>query len=575
MAAFTRQRSAVRLNAAFRTRATCICPSSRRHFLSWFRKPAPPPRPEHVPLLTQDNLFHPFSESPFPMLRARGEAIKKIAPCPVCTTAQEQGHPHVELKNVAFECPDCGWPTHCSEEHWKQDEEHEKYCTRLRESNEDEHDLRSGRRMVEFELPGPQPYEEAISFSNWDVFWYTRGFMSMDTERSRRLASKLLSYPITIGGALHQFSPLMLSNQRLTPEGSRSMAALRTTLHVPLGAPETGEAQVGKPQVRIFILGARAESSLPVHVWEQLCLLFPAAQLHIFFIGPQVSLPKPDTPPPPPQFEPPTPPPNATPEAAPSSDAASQLNTTPPTSDTALQTSTTTPPVPASPLPPLTHAEKMKQIQDTHAEKVKELQNRTEYLPNVYKPPPPVDISREKYTRNAINRYGVPSYTTPYTKELTVTGMRTNYIDVHHHFSETLDPYSDAFFFFSPGFGFPSENSFAEDGVTPLPQIASPTEWGPVLPAILESKCPVFVTGFSPADVERDVRSLSEAPDVAGQFEWVVMPGPNTFSSEKWEISDFDPRVMIKANWGIWAIRGRSKDIQERSMLDGLLPWRQ
>jgi splicing suppressor protein 51 len=193
----------------------------------------------------------------------------------------------------------------------------------------------------------------------------------------------------------------------------------------------------------------------------------------------------------------------------------------------------------------------------------------------VFKPPPPVAIDRQKYTRNAINRYGVPSYTTPYTKELTITGLRANYIDVHHLFSETLDPYSDAFFFFSPGFGFPSENSFAEDGITPLPQISSPTEWGQVLPLLLESKCPIFVTGFSPTDVERDVRSLSEAPDVAGQFEWVVMPGPNTFSSEKWEISDFDPRVMIKANWGIWAIRGRSKDIQERSMLDGILPWRQ
>lgn len=71
---------------------------------------------------------------------------------------------------------------------------------------------------------GPQGYEEAISFANWDVFWYTRGFMSMDTERSRRHASKLLTYPITVGAAIHQFSPYMLSNQRLTPEGSRSLA---------------------------------------------------------------------------------------------------------------------------------------------------------------------------------------------------------------------------------------------------------------------------------------------------------------------------------------------------------------
>jgi splicing suppressor protein 51 len=71
---------------------------------------------------------------------------------------------------------------------------------------------------------GPQGYEEAISFANWDVFWYTRGFPSMDSERSRRHASKLLTYPITIAGAVHQHSGLTLSNQRVTPEGSRSLA---------------------------------------------------------------------------------------------------------------------------------------------------------------------------------------------------------------------------------------------------------------------------------------------------------------------------------------------------------------
>ena len=71
---------------------------------------------------------------------------------------------------------------------------------------------------------GPQDTEAAISFANWDVFWYTRGFPSMDTERSRRHASKLLTYPLTIGSVLHQHSGLTLSNQRVTPEGSRSLA---------------------------------------------------------------------------------------------------------------------------------------------------------------------------------------------------------------------------------------------------------------------------------------------------------------------------------------------------------------
>lgn len=79
--------------------------------------------------------------------------------------------------------------------------------------------------VIKFDL-GPQDTEAAISFSNWDVFWYTRGFPSMDTERSRRHASKLLTYPLTIGSVLHQHSGLTLSNQRVTPEGSRSLAGM-------------------------------------------------------------------------------------------------------------------------------------------------------------------------------------------------------------------------------------------------------------------------------------------------------------------------------------------------------------
>lgn len=133
-----------------------------RSFLSLFKKSskntdgkASSPTPPKKPVLEQDDLFHPFSKSPFPALRQRAEAIKKLAPCPVCAASHAQGHPHVvERKHVEFECPDCGWPTHCSEEHWAADKEHQRYCGRLREANEDEHDLRSGRRMREFELPG-------------------------------------------------------------------------------------------------------------------------------------------------------------------------------------------------------------------------------------------------------------------------------------------------------------------------------------------------------------------------------------------------------------------------------------
>ncbi|CCL99340.1 uncharacterized protein FIBRA_01358 [Fibroporia radiculosa] len=479
-----------------------------RTLFGWFKKPKATEKKDAVPLLTEDNLVHSFSQSPFPAIRARGEAIQKLAPCPP--------------RAVKFECPDCGWPTHCSEEHWRQDEEHKKYCGRLREVNEDEHDLRSGRRLREFELPGPQDSEAAISFSNWDVFWYTRGFPSMDNERSRRHASKLLTYPITIGSVLHQFSGLTLRNQRVTSEGSRSLAALRTTLHVAPGAPEVEAASADKPQMRLFVLGARAESSLPPHVWEQLCLLFPAALFHLYFIGPQVSLPKPAS-----ELKKPT----AKPQAA--------------------TTEIKTQPSPSSESPT--------------SEEQKNDEEKPVYVPNIYEPPTPAPIARLKRTRESIQQYGVPSYTVPYTPQLTITGMQANYTDVHAHFQETFDPYTDCFFLFSPGFGFPSPNSTSELTGEPLLQIASPSEWGSVIPLLLASKCPIFVTGFSPADVERDVKSLSTAPDVAGEFDWVVTPGPNAFGSEKWEVADFDPRVMVKTNWGVWGIRGKRRDVREKS----------
>jgi hypothetical protein len=128
-----------------------------RSLFNLFKKA--PSKPESTPILSQENLFHPFSASPFPALVARGEAIKSLAPCPVCASHHDHTHDHTKAqpRPIAFECPDCGWPTHCTEEHWLADTNHARYCSRLREVNEDEHDLRSGRRLREFELPGAFP----------------------------------------------------------------------------------------------------------------------------------------------------------------------------------------------------------------------------------------------------------------------------------------------------------------------------------------------------------------------------------------------------------------------------------
>ena len=66
-------------------------------------------------------------------------------------------------------------------------------------------------------------------------------------------------------------------------------AALRYTLH----PPRSGEGgdfdnlRLKSPPVRLFVLGARAESSLPRDVWDQLTHLFPRALLHVILLGPE------------------------------------------------------------------------------------------------------------------------------------------------------------------------------------------------------------------------------------------------------------------------------------------------
>lgn len=101
--------------------------------------------------LAPDNLFHKLSKSPIPELRDRAAIINKYGVCPVCEAHEDKE----QRKRPVYECPDCGYPTHCSEEHYNEGKEahHHGLCQILREQNEDDHDLRSGRPMKEFEFP--------------------------------------------------------------------------------------------------------------------------------------------------------------------------------------------------------------------------------------------------------------------------------------------------------------------------------------------------------------------------------------------------------------------------------------
>lgn len=198
-----------------------------------------PSEPSMRHVLRPDNLFHSFSNSPAPEIRRRAALIKSHAYCPhpshheMRPSPKPPTHPvtdsttetKVPAAHVRFECPDCGIPVYCSEEHWAEDyENHMDICDTLRQTNEDDHDLHSGREFPEFEYPGPSIEEAVVNMTNWDTYLYTKEYEAINEEQSMRQATRLLTYPMTIASVIHELSPYNIrKGGRLTPEGLKSL----------------------------------------------------------------------------------------------------------------------------------------------------------------------------------------------------------------------------------------------------------------------------------------------------------------------------------------------------------------
>lgn len=64
-----------------------------------------------------------------------------------------------------------------------------------------------------------------INMTNWDTFMYTREFEAINSDRSMRQVTRMLTYPQTIASVLHELSPYSVRGKdRLTPEGLKSLS---------------------------------------------------------------------------------------------------------------------------------------------------------------------------------------------------------------------------------------------------------------------------------------------------------------------------------------------------------------
>lgn len=193
--------------------------------------------------------------------------------------------------------------------------------------------------------------------------------------------------------------------------------------------------------MRLFILGARAESSLPRDAWVQLAHLFPRSRFHLIFIGPE------------------------------------------------------------------------------------SMTNRNDEFPLP--------------KRTATNPFGavVEDRVWPTMKISTI-------VDYFHTIDKTgyfapYDPYFDCFVMFHPGLG----------------HAASAHEWEETLPLLLKTKVPILATGYTQADMQRDIEHLGRT--VPGEFDILLKPGENVFRSLRWDLNDADPQDISAGNWGTWAFRGK------------------
>ena len=335
-----------------------------------------------------------------------------------------------------------------------------------------------------------------MSLASWDSFFFTRGFVSINSPRAIRHVSKAMTYPITVLSVLHQNGPFQYANGRVTAEGRRSLAALQTTIHPPPGTTIESAADArAMPPVRIFLLGARSESTLPAELWLQIAHLFPTTQFNIYFIGPEVGV-------------------------------------------------------------PMCEATKKG------------------------------DVKLESEG----SKYSFPTAEIMVTPQVKLISIQSTYENVHEQMGP-FDPYQDVFFAFSPGLGFPDQSLADSRKPGDPPLVQAQTSWRRALQQILETKCGLFFTAFSPTDLARDVSALygtqpptaapnapSEYPstvtlptepippieDVTDEFELILTPGQNPFGSRKWEIAEWDPRVAVKTNWGIWGIRGKRYEVTHK-----------
>lgn len=313
--------------------------------------------------------------------------------------------------------------------------------------------------------------------------------------------------------------------------------ALRQTLHPRIGDKPSLDV------VRIFVVGARAEATLPPAVWDQLSYIFPGAPLHIFLIGPEAAIPA----------DPQHPSGPTVAEETESGKTSSQPKSSGGASIHRHRSRKSNYGVPSRTITVsegLTLTTIQSNYEDVHAQ-FEPFDPYTDaffaFSPGFGFPSQVAaqemeraraedreDEKRMKAARETYNA-GPIIQEQPETTSSTSNSRGFSPADISKIPDGGDIPSEEP----APAMpSLPGSSSSAFTSLTAAPVVQAQREWARAIGQILSTKCPLISTGFSPADVERDVLAFESVEGVRGEFEWLLTPGENVFASQQWAVGE-------------------------------------
>ena len=101
-----------------------------------------------------------------------------------------------------------------------------------------------------------------------------------------------------------------------------------------------------------------------------------------------------------------------------------------------------------------------------------------------------------------------------------------------------FDPYLDCFFLFHPNFN-------SVDSI----------HWEKTIATLLETKCPIFITGYNKEDSTKNYKWVTEK--FSEDLDILMHECENPFSCTKYDLMNTDPTNPLQLNNQLFGIRGK------------------